>query len=239
MKMVLSVLILASAAMAKAGVVPDAPHVYVSGYGEVETVPDTADFNFAIETIDHDVAKAKLEVDRRSARLLDGLKQLGLADGDIMLSQIAIERQYDDRYRDRGTLVGRTAWVKLRQLDKYEEAVQLFVDIGVSEMDAPDLRSNREDALRAQAVDLAITDARSQASAMAEKFGARLGRVHSISTAPIQGDIYDAHRFERRRGRGQGVITVTARKMESGLQFLPGKIWTVANVYVVFLLEAN
>src|SRR5690242_11013809 len=85
---------------------PSPGTISVSGTGTVNTQPDTASTSFGVVTQGTDAQQAIASNAAAMAKVIDALKQAGVADKDIQTQYVSLDPRYDN---DGSTVVGYTA----------------------------------------------------------------------------------------------------------------------------------
>lgn len=210
--------------------------VAVSGYGEIETHPDSIRITFSISKGDRrSIAKAKSEVDALSSKAAAALIDIGVREQDIFSSEMRID-QYE-RYDSRDNcyfahVATREIDVIVRDVDRYSAAVQALVDVGITEIRGVDSEISDRSALNTKALKGALQDARAKAKFMADEMGVTLGSVHRI------GDRQNGYDFEMIE---EIVVTATSGRRSPGdsllYEFKPRPVTVSARVHVEFVIE--
>ncbi len=164
--------------------------ITMSGHGEVTAIPDVALVDAGLESNAPTVAEAqKKNTDAMNSFLAD-VKKLGVADKDRKTTSYTIEPKYDQRFRPTGifvhpVLVGYTVRqnveLKVRALDKVGEVIAAAGKWGLNQVNDFSFTVDNQDALKQQALEKAITDARAKADSLARVAGAHIGRLVSFS----------------------------------------------------------
>lgn len=202
----------------------DARTIHVLGFGEIKVDPDSARVEMAVTVVDKDVLKAKKAVDKAMSALLVVAKKMEIAQDDLTATQLRVSAQYNYE-NGNNELVGyeatRGATVTLRRLAKLDELLDACIQSGINRIDEIELESSKEKQLKAQALSLAIADAKEKAGIVAAGFDAKVGNVHTVSAE-------------------QGAFAVALSAPIEGLTaetYQPGKIKVVAELDVVFQLD--
>jgi hypothetical protein len=175
--------------------------ITLSGYGEVQAVPDIANISFTISKEAKTVKEAQEAVAVIEKSALDFLRENEIADKDIKTTNASFNPKYEYRY-DAGSFISCTAYgcpprpgkniivgyeayesitVKIRNTDIAGTIIQGLGGLGVTNLNGPNFAIDDEDELKAEARKLAIDDARTKAKALAKDLEVRLGRVASFS----------------------------------------------------------
>ena len=205
--------------------VPDQPHVVVSGQSEVSAVPDILQISLNLTEVGQEVAVARDLVEQRSQRLIDTLKKHGVEKKDITAASLKITPHYNWSNKAQiyaGTEVSRKIDVILRDLDKYDDLIRAIVATKVARINSTRLESSREKALRQEALQAAIDDARQKAELLVAGFPEKLGPVYAISSGGPSYRLHEAY--------------AAAEPMKRAAAFEPGEITLSESVQVVFYL---
>jgi hypothetical protein len=159
--------------------------VSVSGEGTARAVPDRATVRFGVVT-EGEAPEAVREANARAAeRALNAVRDLGVAESKIQMQQLTLRplREYDRearRYEERGYEASRTLVVELDDLDVLPALVARVVQQGANRLSGVSYDLQDREAVRAEALREAATNARAKAALLAETLGASLGPVQSI-----------------------------------------------------------
>ncbi len=222
---------------------PDKPHVYVVGFGEVEVEPDIMTIKVGIEAKDKVMKTAKADVDDRSNRLINSCINMGIERRDISSTTLQIRPDYeyhDNRRVFSGTIVSRQIEITLKDLKNYPDIMMSLVESKVTETLDTTLSVSNGKSLGDKALVKALADAKLQAEMIALASGKELGDVHSVSE-------FDTRLDERIQlipgrsiaGQPQRIPGISARAAAASRNepFEPGLISVFTTVYVVYLLE--
>jgi len=163
------------------------PHtISVSGSGRVSARPDVAVVTLGVQTEAEEASAALSQNNERMQRLIDGLKEAGVAAEDIQTRSIQLWPRYEDaRPEGQPQVVGYTASntveVRVRDLDVLGRLLDNAVQAGGNRIEG--LRFEVSDPSRVldRAREAAWSDAEHKATQMAELAGVALGPVISIS----------------------------------------------------------
>lgn len=180
---------LLAAALAQGG--GPTPGIVVGGDATVKASPDIAILTIGATTQARTAAEAQAALSDRIAKVLQRAKDLRIADKDTKSSGYTINPQYQTGPDRAPTITGyqavQSVTFTLREVSAVGKALDTFVQgDGATNVQ---IRFALDDAKprQVEARKLAIEDARSKATAMADAAGVRLGRVLAVSesgTAP-------------------------------------------------------
>jgi len=154
--------------------------VSFSGTGKVLAKPDIAVIDLSIIT---DATTSKLAQDensRKSTAVVNFLKSQGIDEKDIKTTGYNIYPQYDyvtGRSVLRGYQVNETITVKVRDLNKTDDVLSGVVTAGANQIGQVNLTIDDPEALKTQAREDAIKDAKKKADDLKSELGIRLGRI--------------------------------------------------------------
>lgn len=165
--------------------------ITVSGEGEVFAVPDLATFSVTVRERDADVQSAQETATEKMNAIIAYLKGEGVEEKDIKTVDYSVYPQYEwiqdgvcsDRYCPPGRQelsgyeVAQTLSVKVRDTDKAGGLLSGVGELGVSEVSGISFTIDDEDALKAEAREQAIEEARGKAEELAAQLGVKLVRV--------------------------------------------------------------
>ncbi len=166
--------------------------ITVSGLGEVVVKPDIATVSFGVTAENLDVAKAQTTATTKMNNIINLLKEKGVAEKDIKLTNYNIYPRYDYTptssiypYTGKQVLaayvVSQTVEVKIRDISKAGAILTGVGEFGVTDVSGLTFTVDNENVVKDQARDLAIIDAKDQAKVLAKGLGVRLVKITSFS----------------------------------------------------------
>ena len=166
--------------------------ITVAGKGEVVVKPDIATVSFGVTAENLDVAKAQTTATTKMNSIINLLKEKGVAEKDIKLTNYNIYPRYDyvqaqvypynnGKQVLAAYVVSQTVEVKIRDISKAGEILSGVGSIGVTDVSGLTFTVDNEDTIKDQARDLAITDAKAQAKVLAKGLDVRLVKITSFS----------------------------------------------------------
>jgi uncharacterized protein YggE len=164
--------------------------ITVSGNGEVFAVPDRATFTVSVREEGDDVAGAQDKATAKINAIIAYLKEAGVEEKDIKTQSYNVNPKYEytqaactnfscppSNQRLVGFEVYQTLEVKVQDPKKAGELLTGVGGKGASEVSSLSFTVEDEDALRAQAREQAITEAKEKADALAKQLGVSVVRV--------------------------------------------------------------
>jgi uncharacterized protein YggE len=198
---------------------PNIRTVSSTGLGEVYVVPDIAYINVGVHT-EADTVSAALEKNSVQAQqVADALTALGVEAKDIQTTNFYVYpmNTYDNTTGlVSGTYysVDNSVYVTVRDLPSLGSLLDAVVNSGANTINSISFDIQNKDAATAQARDLAIEKAISEAEAIASAAGVKLGDLQSVSVSSsgYATQVYD--------GKGGGGMTASANVPVSAGQLL-------------------
>jgi hypothetical protein len=154
----------------------------VVGTGSVSLIPDRAGFTFGTLSQARTAAAALAASADGVKRVVDALRQAGVAGADIQTSEVSLSPRMDE---NGSSVVGYTATnsitVTVRKLGSAGDVVDAAVVAGANQVYGPNLLVADQKAAYANALKAAVAEARSKAQTLASSTGASLGRITAIT----------------------------------------------------------
>lgn len=177
--------------------VPTGPHISMTGMGEVQAKPDSAQLSLQVRAEEDTSLAAKTVVDTRVNKLLAGLKRFGILESDISASSLTTEPNVQYRDGENKTLgyrARRTLTVTLKNLNQLNDFMDFALSVEINEINNIRLTASNADELNNQALAAAVENAKQQARQLAQSFDAELGTVYSINAGQTSSRFaYGAH----------------------------------------------
>ena len=159
--------------------------INITGEGKVVAVPDIAKIQLGLQTEDKSVAKAQKDNTEKMNAVIEKLKKDFSIDGkDIQTANYSIYPQYDwtdNRQILRAYQVSQSVNVKIRDLSKISEILNIVGQAGLNQVGGLSFDVDEPENLKQQARELAIKNAKEKAEALAKIAGVNLGRIISFS----------------------------------------------------------
>jgi uncharacterized protein len=180
--------ILCTSLPANAGThLPDNRHISMTGQATVSDQPDMALISLEVRVRDKTSLAAKKSVDKKVNALLDGLSEFEISEQDVSASNINTNVEYNYGRDNQREIIGYTAArnikVTLKQLDQLNDFIDFVLSVEINQVGNIQLQSSNAADLEKQAFELAVKDAKTQATLQANAFGASLGAVYSINSS--------------------------------------------------------
>jgi uncharacterized protein len=179
----------------------------VTGTGIVFVKPDIADVTLGVSVQRGKAREAEVAAAAEMQKIIEALKAQGIAEEDIQTATLSLEPIYDYEPTP-AKLIGYQATnivsVTIRDITRAGAVVDAAADAGATSIGGISFRLDDQSAVEAQARDLAMTNARAKADALATAAGVTITGVITISeySAPTPGPIpYDEGRDAAAAGR--------------------------------------
>jgi uncharacterized protein YggE len=166
-----------------------APHIAVTGEGEMAVKPDLAILRLTVMREAPSAGEALTADNKAMGDVIAALKADGIADRDLQTANLSISPRYsnasphtpDQPAKIVAYQVANTLTVRVRDIDKVGEVIDKAVKLGVNEDGAIDFANEDPSAATTEARKRAVADAVKKAQTLATAAGVRIGKVLSIS----------------------------------------------------------
>lgn len=166
------------------------PVIRISASAEVSVSPDRAVVRLGVLGEGADAAAAQGRVNATMAAILDAMRALELPDRALRTSDLSLYPVYADQRARSGdepqppTIVGYRASnvvsVEVAELARIGEVIDAGIEAGANQLQGISFSARNDAGARAQAMRLAIEEARIQADAIAEALGVRITGVREV-----------------------------------------------------------
>ena len=172
--------------------------ITVNGTGEVFAVPDIATISFTVKSEAKSIADAQKSMNEKINKAIEVLESEGVDKKDIKTTGYTGYPKYEQKYETAvdcfseycppmptksvisGYETNQTISVKVRNTDSLGKITDALGKVKITEINGPNFSIDDEDAVKAEARDKAIVDAKAKAEAIASGLGVRLTRVVSF-----------------------------------------------------------
>ncbi len=156
--------------------------ISVSASGEAAVAPDLALVRFAVTDSGKELGPARDAVNARASAVLASVRDLGVADGDLVAPDVQIHPEYDYRHGQKliGYRVVRQMSARVRDVDRLGALLDKIVAAGANEVHGAEMTASDPSAAHHAALASAVASARSSAEVIAEAAGVALGEVVRI-----------------------------------------------------------
>lgn len=172
------------------------PLITVSGRGEAAMPPDQAVVRLGVTAQHKQAAQAQKTVSTAAQRILDNLKQAGVAEKQIQTASLTLSPIYDQnriQSSDRppapyivGYQASNIVQVTLDDVGKVGEVIDAGMAGGANQVEGIYFQLKDDTSARQEALRLAVRQARAKAEAMAGALGVRLGPIADASEGGVE-----------------------------------------------------
>ena len=207
--------------------------VTVSSTEQVSVVPDIAEIVYSVQTQGPDAQTCQEENGTVSDQVVARLHQLGVSESSIRTTGYYLNPVYDWS-GSMQVLTGYEAVTTLTvsdlPMDQVGEVLTQSVDAGINNIQSISYLSSEYDSAYQEALSLAVSAARTKASALAQAEGCSVGEVLSIqeTSGYTQARYNDSALAQR---------TLSAAAADESLSIMPGELDVEASVVVEFSMQ--
>jgi uncharacterized protein YggE len=189
----------------------------VSGVGKVKIKPDIAYVNIGVRSQSPEVMEAFTENSEIAENIIQKLLTMGIEQKDIQTRNFNIYQQQEPRFEMEeetrtSYVVENTVAVVVRDLDALGEVLSTMVSEGANTIHGVSFDIEDREAAIEEARQLAIQDAKSQAEAIADAAGVKLGDIRKISINQ-NGGITPRVEFAEEAAMGSGAVPISSGTM--------------------------
>jgi len=205
----------------------------VNGTGTVYLTPDVAYIYIGVHTEDPDIAESVARNNAQAQRVVDALRNSGIAAKDIQTSNFSVwaSQQYDPATgQPSGTtyVVDNTVYVTVRDLTKLGELLDTAIGAGANNINSIQFDVSDKTAAQMEARQKAVESANSLADELAGVAGVTLGDIQTISYMDYQPMPYYGYGMG---GGGGAAVSAEAAPIN------PGQIAVSVNVSIVYEIK--
>ncbi len=204
----------------------------VSGHGEVKLQPDVAYITIGVHSEGSDIAQVVSANADQVAQVMQALTDMGVAKEDIQTSNFSVytNQKYDPISglpAGSSYSVDNQVNVTARDLTQLGQLLDKAVSAGANNIWGVTFDLADKTAAQAQARDMAVKDAKDQASALATTAGISLGAITSLSYTPT--GYSSGPYYGQGMGGGGGAAASTS--------IVPGLITVTADVSITYTIK--
>ena len=179
---------LLTASTAFAGDEPQRRSVVVTGQGEVGVKPDRARLSLTVDAVNADPKLAEAEVNKVVRAYVAEAKALGVKDSDLSTAGVSLSPEYvweekTRRNRLTGYRARRDIALVVTDLARLGDYVLRATQVGVNNINPPQLEASNARELAREALVKATEDARGKAQLLADTLKVKLGSVRSLNAS--------------------------------------------------------
>ncbi|MBR6268714.1 MAG: SIMPL domain-containing protein [Selenomonadaceae bacterium] len=202
----------------------------VDGIGRTTATPDRASVNIGVTTSAADASNAQRENDSRIQNIVDGLKELGIAAGDIRTDHYSFRPDYTFRESRGSEITGYTVdnsvIVKVKNVDLVGRVIDTALQRGANQINSLEFGISDTKSLRKQALNAAIQDAREKADILASGLGHRIIGIHHVTENTGS---FTSRQFDS--------MMLAAASKNAAVPIESGTVSLDANVHIDFILD--
>ncbi len=158
--------------------------ITIPAEGKITAVPDTATVNASIVTQAATAQDAQSQNNAKADKIIAFIKNQGIADKDIQTTNYNVAPQYNFPKNTRNLnsyTFNQTLTVKVHDFSKLNVILDGVTANGANEITGVSYGFDNPDALKEQAREAALANARAQAQKLADATGLKLGKVITFS----------------------------------------------------------
>ncbi|MCE7898373.1 DUF541 domain-containing protein [Candidatus Microgenomates bacterium CPR3] len=152
----------------------------VTGEGRVVVIPDEAVLQLGVAEQGRNLSAVQKAINTKMDQVAKSLKGMGVDDADIKTTSYNVHPDYQEQglYRAQASVS-----VKIRDLDKVSEVLDLVGTLGLDNVSGPvfELSDELMEKTTREAREMAIEKAKNKAKELADLSGMKLGRIVNIS----------------------------------------------------------
>ncbi len=215
-KLIILVVLIATAVGAKAQNEAQTPVISVTGEGTVKVVPDEVVIKSRIEHEGDSAEEVKKQNDEVVNAVIKYLKKQGVSEKDIKTDYINLNKRYDYN-KDERTFIyvaNQAISITLRELDDYGRLMRGLLENGLNRIDGVQFKSSQLEEHKTEARKLAIKNAKRKAEEFAGALDQEPGKAIKISEIE-RNDFQPVYRMEMAKASdGGGQETIAPGEME-------------------------
>ncbi len=192
--------------------------ITVSGEGKVVGIPDVATIDLGMTVERPTVAEAQKENTRVMNELIAKLKASGVDGKDLQTTAYSVYPNYDwnnGKQKLRSYTVSQNVHVKIRDLDGVSGILGKAGELGANQIGGIQFTVDDPEALKAEAREEALINAKEKANDLAEIAGVKLRRVVNFAESQSGGYPQPAY-LEKAYGMGGAMDAAPAPAIEAG-----------------------
>lgn len=197
----------------------------VVGEGKIDVLPDTAYVDAGIYVTGvKTVAEAQNAINTVNNTILSEMKNLGIKKEDIKTSNYSINPDYNyesGKNQIKGYNGNATTSIKVTKLDLVSRVIEKATSAGANQVQGARFTVDNPDTYREKVRDMAIDNAKEQATRLSKNLGIHLGRITNIVESSPNTPIYSFMEKASPVGMGGGDMRAT---IEPGTQTLTSTV---------------
>lgn len=180
--------------------------ITLSGEGKVLAKPDIGQVSLSVLSEATTVAVAQKDNTEKMNKIIQGMKDLGVAENDLKTVNYSINPSYQytaGRSIIIGYQVSQTLEVKIRNLEKVSDILGKAAELGSNQVGSLSFTFDDPNKLKAEARQKAVDNAKQKAQDLAKSLGVSLGKIVSFSES-VSGEPTPIYYGDRATGMGGG-----------------------------------
>ena len=210
--------ILSACAPTSGTAVSETRTVSINGTGKIPVPPDMATISVGVQTKHAEAEEAMAENNVAIQAVMDTLSEFGIEPEDIKTSNFSVypRNEYDNDGKITSTtfVVSNNVSVKVRDLDILGKVLAAVVESGANTVSGVNFNISDREAAYADAMALAVENARSRAEILVEAAGGKLGEVQSINAHISGGGVVYMERAAMDSAMASSEVPVSAGEMD-------------------------
>ena len=202
----------------------------VDGIGSTTATPDRASISIGVTTHAVDASSAQGENNSRVQNIVNGLKELGIAANDIRTDNYSFRPDYsfsEGRGNEiTGYTVDNSIIVKVKDVKLVGRVIDTALQRGANQINSLEFGISDTKALRRQALNAAIQDAREKADILASGLGHRIIGIHHVTENT---GAFTSRQFDS--------VMLAAAPKNVAVPIESGTVSLDANVHIDFILD--
>lgn len=206
--------------------------VSIDGEGKISGKPDVAVINMGVQSDAKTVKASQDDNTKKMNDIIKAIKDMGVKDADVQTANYNIYPKYSyDKNTGASDIIGYTVsqsvTVKVRDLDKTGDILSKAGELGANTVGGVQFTIDNPEALKGEAREKAIDNAKKKAAELFKKLGVSPGRIVSFSEYGSGGPVY----YKAYESMGMGGGGAPAPSIESG------NLDVVVNVSLTFEIK--
>jgi len=157
------------------------PLVTVMGEGTVKVVPDEVTIHVSVETQGKKALDVKTENDRSVDAVVQFLKKSGIDSKDVQTQQVRLNKNYDYNTKTYSYNATQSITILLKNIASYDKIIAGLMDSGINRIDGINFGSSKMEALKSEARQNAIRDAKMKATEYSGVLNQTIGKAVQIT----------------------------------------------------------
>lgn len=194
----------------------------VVGTGKVTVTPTIATTTFTVQEKGDTQEQAKNAANDKQNQAIQILTSLGIKKGDIKTTSFTVTQNYEDstvpnaqpmlyprpQTVQKGYIATATTQVKAEKVDQLNQAIDKITALGIN-VGGVEYTLADQETYKAQAVRMAVEDAKKKAQELSKAAGFRLGKIVTIQDLDQQNGIIQPMAFSAKTGATENSDTST------------------------------